>query len=668
MHTVNLGILAHVDAGKTSLTERLLHTAGTIDTLGSVDDGSTQTDSLALERQRGITIKSAVVSFTLGATTVNLIDTPGHPDFIAEVERVLGVLDGAVLVVSAVEGVQAQTRVLLRTLRRLRIPTLLFVNKTDRPGARYDSLLTSITERLSPDIVAMGSTQHLGIRSATTTPFTGSDPGFTAALTDLLTRHDDELLTAYVDDPAALTHARLLEALAEQTARCRVHPVFFGSAATGAGIDALADGITGLLPAARGDAEAPARGTVFKVDRTANGERTAYVRMVEGTVHAREVLRFRSPDGREGEDKVSAVTVFEDGGEVPVSAVGAGRIGRLKGLAGIRIGDSVGEARAEAGRRHFAPPTLETVVVPVRPEDRGALHIALGRLAEQDPLIAVRRDDLRQEVSLSLYGEVQKEVIQATLADEFGVDVTFRATTTICLERPAGTGAAVEIIDTDPNPFLATVGLRVDPAPYGSGVEFRREVELGSMPYSLMRAVEETVLATLTQGIHGWQVTDCVVTQTHSGYWPRQSHSHGTFDKSMSSTAGDFRNLTPLVLMDALRRAGTQVYEPMHRFRLELPTDTFGALVPVLARLRAVPGPPEMRGAALCTLEGELPAARVHELQQLLPGLTRGEGMLESAFDGHRPVTGPVPDRPRTDHDPLHRKEYLLRTVRRVAG
>ncbi|MFI5904159.1 GTP-binding protein [Streptomyces cyaneofuscatus] len=667
MHTVNLGILAHVDAGKTSLTERLLHTAGTIDTIGSVDHGSTRTDSLALERQRGITIKSAVVSFTLGATTVNLIDTPGHPDFIAEVERVLGVLDGAVLVVSAVEGVQAQTRVLLRTLRRLRIPTLLFVNKTDRPGARYGSLLTSIAERLSPDIVAMGTTRHLGTRSASTTPFTGSDPGFTGALTDLLTRHDDELLTAYVDDPAALTHARLLQALAEQTARCRVHPVFFGSAATGAGIDTLADGITGLLPAATGDAEAPARGTVFKVDRTANGERTAYVRMVEGTVHAREVLRFRSPDGREGEDKVSAVTVFEDGGEVPVSAVPAGRIGRLKGLAGIRIGDSVGKARAEAGRRHFAPPTLETVVVPVRPEDRGALHVALGRLAEQDPLIAVRRDDIRQEVSLSLYGEVQKEVIQATLADEFGVDVTFRATTTICRERPAGTGAAVEIIDTDANPFLATVGLRVDPAPYGSGVEFRREVELGSMPYSLMRAVEETVLSTLTQGIHGWQVTDCVVTQTHSGYWPRQSHSHGTFDKSMSSTAGDFRNLTPLVLMDALRRAGTRVYEPMHRFRLELPTDTFGALVPVLARLRAVPGPPEMRGA-LCTLEGELPAARVHELQQLLPGLTRGEGMLESAFDGHRPVTGPVPDRPRTDHDPLHRKEYLLRTVRRVAG
>ncbi|MFE7338315.1 GTP-binding protein [Streptomyces griseus] len=667
MHTLNLGILAHVDAGKTSLTERLLHTAGVIDTIGSVDDGSTRTDSLALERRRGITIKSAVVSFTVDDTTVNLIDTPGHPDFIAEVERALGVLDGAVLVVSAVEGVQAQTRVLMRTLRRLRIPTLLFVNKTDRAGARHGSLLASIADRLSRDIVAMGATDRLGTREATTTAFTDDDPAFTGALTERLTVHDDELLALYVDDPAALTAARLRTALAEQTARCLVHPVFFGSAATGAGVEELITGITGLLPAARGDAEGPVLGTVFKVDRGAGGERNAYVRMVGGTVRTRDVLPFRSADGTAGEGKVSAIEVFENGTETIAASVGAGRIGRLRGLAGIRVGDTVGTVPAAAGARHFAPPTLETVVVPARPEDRGALHLALGRLAEQDPLIGVRHDDVRQEVSLSLYGEVQKEVVQQTLAEEFGVAVAFRETTTICRERPVSTGSAVAFIDKDPNPFLATVGLRVEPAPYGSGVEFRREVELGSMPYALMRAVEDTVHATLGQGMHGWQVTDCVVTQTHSGYWPRQSHSHGTFDKSMSSTAGDFRNLTPLVLMDALRRAGTRVYEPMHRFRLELPADAYGPLAQVLARLRAVPGPPVTSGG-LCTLEGEIPAARVHELQQLLPGLTRGEGVLESAFADYRPVTGPVPDRPRTDHDPLHRKEYLLRTVRRVAG
>src|SRR5256714_4082983 len=152
---LNLGVLAHVDAGKTSLTERLLYAAGVIDTIGSVDAGTTQTDSLALEQRRGITIRSAVVSFTIGDVAVNLIDTPGHPDFIAEVERVLGVLDGVVLVISAVEGVQSQTRVLMRALQRLRIPTLLFVNKIDRGGARYEGTLDAIADRLAPAVAPL---------------------------------------------------------------------------------------------------------------------------------------------------------------------------------------------------------------------------------------------------------------------------------------------------------------------------------------------------------------------------------------------------------------------------------------------------------------------------------------------------------------------------------
>src|SRR3954447_5391181 len=158
MTFLNLGILAHVDAGKTSLTERILFEMGAIKAPGRVDHGNTQTDTLAQERARGITIKAAVVSFALGDLTVNLIDTPGHADFIAEVERVLGVLDGAVLVVSAVEGVQGQTRVLMRVLQRLGIPTLLFVNKIDRNGAREGGVLDELAERISPDVVPMGAT------------------------------------------------------------------------------------------------------------------------------------------------------------------------------------------------------------------------------------------------------------------------------------------------------------------------------------------------------------------------------------------------------------------------------------------------------------------------------------------------------------------------------
>jgi ribosomal protection tetracycline resistance protein len=663
VRTLNLGILAHVDAGKTSLTERLLFTAGVIDEIGRVDDGSTQTDSLALERQRGITIKSAVVSFAIHDVTVNLIDTPGHPDFIAEVERVLNVLDGAVLVISAVEGVQAQTRVLMRTLQRLRIPTILFVNKIDRGGADGDRALRGISDRLTPAIVPMGSASHLGTRGADFMPYGAGDAAFTARMADVLAEHDDGLLAAYVDDERAVSYGRLREKLAAQAKRALVHPVFFGSAMTGAGVDALTTGIRELLPAAEGDAHGPVSGTVFKVERGPAGEKIAFARMFSGTVRVRD----RVPFGRGGAGKVTAIGVFDRGSAVRRTSVAAGQIGKLWGLADIQIGDTLGVAPAPSAGRYFAPPTLETVVVPCRPADRGALHVALAQLAEQDPLINLRLDDVRQEMLVSLYGEVQKEVVQATLADDFGIDVGFRETTTICIERPAGSGAAVEMIGIQPNPFLAGIGLRIDPAAAGSGVQFRLEIELGALPLAFLKAVEETAQETLRQGIYGWQVTDCVVTMTHSGYWPRQSHAHGTFDKSMSSTAGDFRNLTPLVVMSALRQAGTRVYEPWHRFRLEAPADALTPLLALLARLHAV-SQTRTQQASSCVLEGEVPAARVRELEQQLPTLTRGEGVLECAFGRYQPVRGAIPARPRSDHNPLNRKEYLLHVARGVPG
>jgi ribosomal protection tetracycline resistance protein len=652
VRTLNLGILAHVDAGKTSLTERLLYNAGVIREVGSVDRGSTQTDTLALERARGITIKSAVVSFEIAGVTVNLIDTPGHPDFIAEVERVLNVLDGAVLVISAVEGVQAQTRVLMRTLQRLRIPSVIFVNKIDRGGADPERVLSCIAEKLTPAVVAMGSVSAAGSRAAS---FTQEGPA-TAQLADLLTGHDDTLLAAYLD--GSLSPDRLRHELGAQTRRALVHPVFFGSAITGAGVDSLSTGIAELLPATR-DTGGPVSATAFKVERGAAGEKIAYVRMFTGTLRVRDEV----PYGSDRRGKVTGLRVFEHGSAVRRGVVAAGRIGQVSGL-DLRVGDRIGAPPPRTERHHFAPPTLETVVSPVRPVERGALQAALTELAEQDPLINLRQHG---ELFVSLYGEVQKEVIQATLAAEYGVDVTFRETTTICIERPAGTGEAFELLRVSPNPFLATVGLRVAPAPAGSGVQFRLGVELGSMPAAFFKAVEDTVRETLRQGLFGWQVTDCTVTMTRSGYAPRQSHAHQGFDKSMSSTGADFRGLTPLVLMDALRQAGTRVYEPIHRFQLEIPADTLPEMLRTLPALQAVPLTSSTHGAT-ATLDGEVPAARVHSLHQRLPTLTRGEGVLESDFARYEQVRLDVPIRPRTDHDPLDRKEYLLRVQRRVTS
>jgi ribosomal protection tetracycline resistance protein len=678
MTVLNLGIVAHVDAGKTSLTERLLFRAGVIDRIGSVDQGSTQTDSLALERQRGITIKTAVASFQVGGVTVNLIDTPGHPDFIAEVERALRVLDGAVLVVSAVEGVQAQTRVLMRTLRRLRVPTLIFVNKIDRRGARHEDLLADLAAKLTPALAPMGRPIGLG------TPAAEFEPD-TAPLAEALAEHDDEIMADFVFDAAGVP---LRPALARHTAGGRIHPVYFGSAVTGAGVDALVDGLATVLPGAGGDPDGPLSATVFKVERSPAGEKIAYARIFSGTLRVRDRLAA---------GKVTAIQVPAGGTAIPAGEVSAGQIGKLWGLKTVRIGDSLGEPQPGApngsrtgnpgepqpGRAQlFAPPTLETVVVARDPRDRPRLHTALVQLAEQDPLIDLRVSESpgaqspgaqspgaqspgsrptashsAVELSVSLYGEVQKEVIEATLATEHGVLVDFRESTTIYVERVTGTGEAVELLGEPGNPFVATVGLRIEPAPPGSGVELRLAVPVETMPMYVYNKVDEYhaamldhVRSTLRQGLHGWAVNDCLVTMTRSGY------------SSPVSTAADYRKLTPLVLMRALYLAGTRVCEPVHRFHLEVPADTTGTALALLSKLGAVP-----ETQTLDALTGTIPAARVRDLERRLPGISHGEGVLEYSFDHYRSVRGTPPTRPRTDHNPLDRKEYLLWVERRVA-
>ncbi len=301
-------------------------------------------------------------------------------------------------------------------------------------------------------------------------------------------------------------------------------------------------------------------------------------------------------------------------------------------------------------QREFPPPTLESVVEPTNPADGQRLRVALAQLAEQDPLIDVHQDDTRRELSVSLYGEVQKEVVQATLADDFGVEVTFRGTTPIYVERPLGSGEAIERLHAETNPFLATIGLRVDPAPDGSGVEFRLQVDHRAAPTYVYKrlddfadAMGQYVRHALGEGLYGWRVTDCVVTMTHCGY---SSPDGSAATRGPLSTAADFRKLTPLVLKQALERAGTMVCEPTVRACLELPVQVLGSVMPALARLGAAVGTPSVQGE-VATIEAVLPAARADDLQRLLPALTGGEGVLETSFAGYRPVTGEPPTRRR---------------------
>ena len=660
--TLNLGILAHVDAGKTSLTERLLYQAGVIGELGTVDAGTTQTDSMALERRRGITIRAAVASLSIRGVTVNLIDTPGHPDFIAEVERALSVLDGAVLVVSAVEGVQPQTRILMRALRRLGVPTLLFVNKIDRRGADPDRVLSAIRKRLSPDIVAMGTVGDPGTRTARFVP---SPIGTDELLTETLTRYDEELLADYVDG-AGLSAARLRAELVAQTRRALVHPVFLGSAVTGAGVPELAAGIVEYLPTAAGDPGLPLAGSVFKIERGAAGEKIGYVRLSAGTLRVRDRVDPASTD------KVTALHVLDNGNWVPARSAGPGEIAKVWGLHRIRVGDPVGgfaDPGSKTGRPQFAPPTLEAVVRPVHERDGTALRVALGRLAEQDPLIGVE-DDESGEVAVSLYGEVQKEVIQATLAEEYGIEVEFDDTTTLYVERPRRRGEALVVLHADDNPFLATIGLRIEPGPAGSGIEFRLRVPARTVPLFVYKSVdgfavamEQYVRRTLREGLFGWPVTDCVVTMVESNY---SSPDGPPSTRGALSTAADFRKCAPLAVMRALDRAGVVVCEPVVDTSLEIPATSLGPVLSLLGRLGATVRGQHV-GDDLAVVEGTLASARLAELQRLLPPATSGEGVLEFRFAGYQPVPGAAPARRRRTADPLHLQEYLLQLSRQGA-
>jgi ribosomal protection tetracycline resistance protein len=644
--TLNLGILAHVDAGKTTLTERLLYDSGVIDQLGAVDAGTTLTDSLALERRRGITIRSAVASFSIGDVVVSLIDTPGHPDFIAEVDRVLSVLDGVVLVVSAVEGVQAQTRILMRSLRRLEIPALMFVNKIDRAGANPEGVLREVRRRLKVAAFAMGSVASAGTRDATFTAAGAGDTQFAAGLTELLAERSDRLLATFVRDEAGVPYDQLRAELAAQTRRSQVCPVYFGSAITGAGITDLMVGIAELLPVSGGDPDGPLAGSIFKIERGSNAEKVAYVRLFSGTVRLRDRITFGA--GLDG--KVTALAVFERGPAVQRSEVSAGQIAKLWGLAEARVGDRIGDVATGDGGHQFPPPTLESAVVPCEPGDRNRLRVALGQLAEQDPLINVRQDDERQEIYVSLYGAVQKEVIQSTLAEDFHVAAAFRETTMIYIERPVGTGSAVQVLQSDDHPYSATVGLRVEPGPPGSGLRFQLDFDPRLVPLYIYKtaghftdAMTRYLLRTLEQGFYGWQVTDCTITMYECGYYIGDGPTKRVLP-TPRTTAADFRKLTPLVLMDALRQAGTVVCQPMARVRVESPAARMGDVLSALARLGAATPTPMLDGE-VSVVTAMLPSAQVRSLQEQLPGLTGGEGVLDSSFGGYEPVHGRMPVR-----------------------
>lgn len=645
-----IGIVAHVDAGKTSLTERLLYATGVTDHLGTVDTGDTQTDLGAIERRRGITITSGVVAFHLDDLRVTLVDTPGHAEFVAEVERALGVLDAAVLVVSAVEGVQSHTRLLMRTLGQLGIPAVLFLNKLDRAGARPDEIIDDLRSGIAPGVLPVNACTGAGTADAATTSRLWN-AGFVEDALQLLALHDDVLLRDVVDATEPPPLKRVRRTLRSQVRRGQVHPLVLGSARTGAGVDDLLTVVHDLLPRADADDEAPLAGRVFAFDRSAGAKAPRpLLRLDRGVLSVRDRVRVARVGESAADRTLHRVTALRVvGGDEHASAVHGGDIAAVTGLGPIRVGDAVVGADTDDDRAaDVAPslprPDLRTIVTAKDPEQTTELFQALAELSARDPLIKAEFvGDGR--VRVLLFGEVQQQVLADTLAEEFGVLADFATAELRHTERPAGIGEA--FVDGFPLGLIAQVGVRVEPAAPGAGIVYGIESEYGALLVPFHEAVEETVRSALSHGLCGWPVTDVRVTLIRSGY------------DSVGSTAGDFRRLTPLPLFAALRQAGTRVYEPLHAFDLEVPADTVGPVLAALTRHEADVHTSEPATGDRWSVTGEIPLREIPALRHTLPGLTRGEAAWLAVPGGDRLLTGEPPASPRTDGNPLDQVAYL---------
>ncbi|AFQ11820.1 MULTISPECIES: elongation factor G [Bacillus cereus group] len=645
MTTINIGIVAHVDAGKTSLTERILYETNVIKEIGRVDGGSTQTDSMELERQRGITIKASVVSFFIDDLKVNVIDTPGHADFIAEVERSFRVLDSAILVISAVEGVQAQTKILMRTLQKLNIPTILFVNKIDRRGANSKKVVKQIKTILSNEAFPFYSVLNEGTKEARIIEYKSYDDCI-----ERLAPYNESLLESYVNNEI-VTDTMLREELIKQIAQANLYPIFFGSAMTGIGVSKLLENISALLPANNLSQDEELSGIVFKIEREPSGEKIAYVRVFSGNLHVRKHVDIQRDQSLPHKEKIKKMCMFHNGDAVQTSTVPSGEFCKVWGLSDIKIGDIIGARTDYIKNIHFAEPQMEAAIDAVPKERIHDLYAALMELCEEDPLIKVWKDDVHNELYIRLFGQVQKEVIETTLFEKYNLQVTFSNTRVVCIEKPIGIGISVEVMGEKTNPFYATVGFKVERGELNSGITYKLGVELGSLPLAFHKAIEDTVFQTLKQGLYGWEVTDIIVTLTHTGY------------ASPVTTASDFRNLTPLVLMDALKKAETYVYEPVNAFELTVPEQAISTAMYKLAAISATFAEPIFNNDSY-QLTGSLPVAKTENFKRMLHSFTEGEGIFTTKPAGFTKLRPPFPTRKRVDYNPLNRKDYLLHVLR----
>ncbi|WP_342438715.1 translation factor GTPase family protein [Paenibacillus sp. FSL L8-0436] len=653
MERINVGIFAHVDAGKTTTTEHILYESGRIRALGSVDSGTAMTDSMEVERQRGISVRAALASFAWKGVQVNLVDTPGHVDFLSEVERSLRVMDCAVLILSAVEGVQAQSEMIWNALRKLGIPTLIFVNKMDRVGADPGAVLAQARTYLSGDIIPVqqpvGKEQEY--TGASDLWQAGADAAARTELLEALAERDERLLELYMSggSPDLAVWKKHLQA---EAASGRMFPLVYGVAAKGLGITELLDAMIDYFPRAGGDAEQPVSGIVYNIQRDKSMGRMAFVRLYDGTIRNRDTVKNYSQNV---EGKVTQIRKVEGGRTEDVGALEAGDIAVVYGLSGVRIGDVLGRPDAIPQEAKLAVPLLTVRVFWGTEFDDHKVIGALQELADEDPLLDAQWLQEERELHIKVMGPIQLEVLDSVMESRYGLKVTFGQPSVIYKETPSRAGEGF-IAYTMPKPCWAILRFLIEPGQPGSGLVYESLVRSSDLLPQYQNETARRVPEALQQGLYGWEVTDLKVTLVEGNHhvW----HTHPL----------DFAVATPMGIMDGLNRIGTTLLEPILQVRIVVPEENGGRVMNDLVQMRGTFEPPLLQGERMI-IEGRLPLATSLDYPVTLSSYTKGRSTFTSFFAGYEECPPDVTaERTRRGVNPLDQAKYILSVRKALQG
>ena len=638
MKIINIGVLAHVDAGKTTLTESLLYNSGAITELGSVDKGTTRTDNTLLERQRGITIQTGITSFQWENTKVNIIDTPGHMDFLAEVYRSLSVLDGAILLISAKDGVQAQTRILFHALRKMGIPTIFFINKIDQNGIDLSTVYQDIKEKLSAEIVIKQKVELYP--NMCVTNFTESEQW------DTVIEGNDDLLEKYMSGKSL----EALELEQEESIRfhnCSLFPVYHGSAKNNIGIDNLIEVITNKFYSSTHRGPSELCGNVFKIEYTKKRQRLAYIRLYSGVLHLRDSVRVSEKE----KIKVTEMYTSINGELCKIDRAYSGEIVILQNEF-LKLNSVLGDTKLLPQRKKIENPhpLLQTTVEPSKPEQREMLLDALLEISDSDPLLRYYVDSTTHEIILSFLGKVQMEVISALLQEKYHVEIELKEPTVIYMERPLKNAEYTIHIEVPPNPFWASIGLSVSPLPLGSGMQYESSVSLGYLNQSFQNAVMEGIRYGCEQGLYGWNVTDCKICFKYGLYY------------SPVSTPADFRMLAPIVLEQVLKKAGTELLEPYLSFKIYAPQEYLSRAYNDAPKYCANIVDTQLKNNEVI-LSGEIPARCIQEYRSDLTFFTNGRSVCLTELKGYHVTTGEPVCQPRRPNSLIDKVRYMFNKI-----